>query len=83
MSGGANEDWLKISESDFLTTRADCWTASRAPEFSVMNLRAMEFPAPAARIFPELGPRDLLAPGAFWKILVGFRIAIGKILGWD
>jgi len=83
MCGAANEDWLKISESDFLTTRAGCWTASQAPEFSVVNVHAIQILAPAARIFPELGPRDLLAPRAFWKILVGFRIAIGKILGWD
>ena len=83
MCGAANEGWLKIPESDFLRGHADCWTAGRAPEFSVVNVHVMEIPAPAARIFSELGAQDLLAPGLFWKFLLGFRIAIGKIFDWD
>ena len=74
---------MKISESEFLAAHADCWTAKRAPEFSVVNVHAMEIPASAACIFPELAAQDLLAPGLFWKVLLGFRAAVGKILGWD
>jgi hypothetical protein len=83
MSGAANEDWLKIVEADFLTEHADCWTAMQAPEFSVVNVHARDIPASAARIFPELAARDLLASGPFWKILMGCRVAIGKVFGWD
>lgn len=43
----------------------------------------MEIAAPASRIFPELGARDLLAHGLLWKLLLGFRIGVGKIFGWD
>jgi hypothetical protein len=41
----------------------------------------MEIPAPAAKIFSQLGFRDLLAPGPLWKLLLGFRVAVGKIVG--
>jgi Protein of unknown function (DUF2867) len=74
---------LKVAEADFLGTYDSCWTARRAPEFSVVNVHAMEIPAPAATIFPHLGSRDLLAPGLFCKSLLGFRAAIRKLLGWD
>ena len=74
---------MKIAEPDFLKAHADTWTARQAPEFSVVNVHAMEMFAPAARIFPELASSDLLAPGAFWKFLIGFRFAVGKIFGWD
>jgi hypothetical protein len=83
MSGAANEDWLKILESDFLREHSDCWTARQAPEFSVVNVHAVEIPAPAARIFSKLAARELLAPGRFWRFLIGFRAAIGKFAGWD
>jgi hypothetical protein len=43
----------------------------------------MEMPAPAAKVFSQLGSRNLLAPGPLWKFLLGFRGAIGKIFGWD
>jgi len=42
-----------------------------------------EIPAPAARIFPELGGSGLLTPGWKWKLLLGLRLAIGKVFGWD
>jgi hypothetical protein len=74
---------LKIVEADFLREHADCWTARQAPEFSVVNVHAMEIPAPAAKIFPQLGSHDLLAHGPIWKLLLGVRVAIGKIFGWD
>ena len=74
---------MKILESDFLTAHAACWTASQAPDFSVVNVHATEIPAPAAKIFPQLGSRDLLAPGPFWKFLLGFRAVIGRLFGWD
>lgn len=80
---GSGGDELKILESEFLAAHADCWTARQAPEFSVLDVHAMEIPAPPARIFPELAAQDLLAPGLFWKFLLGFRIAIGKLFGWD
>jgi hypothetical protein len=83
MCGAANEDWLKVSESLFLTAHAECWTAKQAPEFSVVNVHAIEIPAPAARIFPELGSRDLLVPRAYGRFLVGLRAVIGKIFDWD
>jgi len=83
MCGAANEDALKIEASEFLKAQADTWTARQAPEFAVVNIHSMEIPAPAARIFPELASRDLLAPGAFWKSLLGFRFAVGQIFGWD
>lgn len=72
-----------MAEADFLATHGECWTAGQALGFSVVNVHAMEIPAPAARIFPELGARDLLAHGLFWKLLLGFRVGIGKIFGWD
>jgi hypothetical protein len=74
---------LKVAEADFLASHGDCWTARQAQEFSVVNVHAMEIPAPAARIFPQLGARDLLAHGSFWKFLLGFRVGVGKICGWD
>ena len=74
---------MKVAEADFLRAYGDCWTAGRAAEFSVVNVHAMEIPAPPARIFPELGSRDLLAHGPFWRFLLGFRMGIGKIFGWD
>jgi hypothetical protein len=74
---------LKILESDFLTAHAHCSTARQAPEFSVLNGHATEVPAPAANIFPQLGSHDMFAPGPFWKLLLGFRAAIGKLFGWD
>jgi len=43
----------------------------------------MEIPAPAVKIFPLLGSRDLLAPGLSWRFLLGFRVGIGEIFGWD
>jgi hypothetical protein len=72
---------LKVAEGDFLETYGNCWTAGRAAQFSVVNVHAMEILAPPARIFPELAARDLLAPGPFWRFLLGFRAAIGKIFG--
>ncbi len=83
MCGVANEDALKIEASEFLKGHADSWTGRQAPEFSVVNIHAMEIPAPAAGIFPEPDLRDLLAPGAFWKSPLGFRFAVEKIFGWD
>ena len=74
---------MKILASDFLGAHRDSWTAGRAPEFSVVNVHAVEVPAPAAKIFSELGTHDLLAPGAHWKFLFGVRAAIGKLFGWD
>ena len=74
---------MKISESEFLRVHADCWTARQAPEFSAVNVHAMEIPAPAARIFPELAAQHLLAPGRFWRFLLRSRAAVGKIFGWD
>lgn len=53
----------------------------RAREFSVVHVHAMDIPAPAARIFPELAARDLLASGSFWKFPMGFRVAIGEVFG--
>jgi hypothetical protein len=48
-----------------------------------VNVHAREIPSSAARIFPQLAAQDLLAPGLFWKFLLGFRGAIGKIFRWD
>lgn len=74
---------MKISPAEFLKTHSKCWTARRAPEFSVLNVHVTEIAAPAERIFPELAAQDLLAPGRHWKILFAARMAIGKLLGWD
>jgi Protein of unknown function (DUF2867) len=74
---------LKISESDFLLKHADCWTAQRAPGFSVVNIHMAEIAAPCERIFPELAAHDLLIPGAGWRLLFGVRAALGKLFGWD
>ena len=82
MCGAAIEDRLKILEADFLKEQADCRTARQKPGFSVVNLQAMDFPAPGARIFPELASRDLLASGWCWRFLTGFRVGIGKMFGW-
>jgi len=83
MCGAWNEDCLKVSRQDFLTVHANSRAARRAPEFSVVNIHALEIPAPPERIFPELGAHGLLLPGWYWKALFGLRRAIGKILGWD
>ncbi|MGH9714506.1 MAG: DUF2867 domain-containing protein [Candidatus Acidiferrales bacterium] len=74
---------MKVAESEFLSTQAGCWTAKRAAEFSVLNVHALEIPAPPAIIFPMLSEPDLLMPGAHWKLLFGVRLAIGKLFGWD
>jgi hypothetical protein len=74
---------LKVSESDFLKQHSESWTAQRAPEFSVVNVHAMEISAPLERIFPELGAQGLLLPARHWKLLFGLRLAIGKLCGWD
>ena len=72
-----------MAQTDFLAAYASCWTARQAAEFSVVNVHALEISAPAARIYPELAARDLLAPGPFWKLLIGIRGAVGKVFGWD
>ena len=41
-----DEGRLKASESDFLKRHSESWTARRAPEFSVVNIHALEIPAP-------------------------------------
>ena len=74
---------MKVSESDFLKRHSESWTARRAPEFSVVNIHAMEIPAPRERIFAELGAPGLLLPGRRWRFLFGVRRAIGKLCGWD
>lgn len=74
---------MKIAGSDFLNAHADCWTAKRAAEFSVLNVHALEILAPPAAIFPMLSEQDLLMPGAHWKLLFVIRVAIGKPFGWD
>jgi hypothetical protein len=74
---------LKVSEADFLKQHGGSWAARRAPDFSVVNIHAMEIPAPATRIFPELGGQGLLLPARRWKLLFGLRLAIGKLCGWD
>jgi Protein of unknown function (DUF2867) len=74
---------LKVSKSDFLSQHKESRTARRAPEFSVVNIHAMEIPAPPERIFPELGARELLMPSWRWKVLFSVRLAIGKIFRWD
>jgi len=74
---------LKVSEADFLKQHRESWTARRAREFSVINIHAMEIPAPPERIFSELGAPGLLLPARRWKLLFGVRRAIGKVCGWD
>ncbi len=74
---------MKVSESDFLEKHADCWTAKRAPGFSVVNIHMAEIPAPRERIFPEFASHDLLNPGAGWRALFAVRMALGKLFGWD
>jgi hypothetical protein len=74
---------LKVSEPDFLGAHGDTWIARRSPEFSVLNVHAREIPAPAARIFPELGDHELLAPNWFYKLLIAVRAAVGRVFGWD
>src|ERR1700693_3718618 len=81
--GAWNEDRLKYSEGDFLKQHGGSWTARRAREFSVGNIHAMEIPATPERIFPELGGQGLLLPARRWKLLLGLRLAIGKLFGWD
>ena len=74
---------MKVSGSTFLLQHRESWTARRAPEFSVVNIHAMEIPAPRERIFAELGAPGLLLPARRWKILFSVRLAIGKLCGWD
>jgi Protein of unknown function (DUF2867) len=74
---------VKIPEAEFLKAHRESWTARRAAEFSVRNIHMAEISAPAARIFPELGRPGLLTPGWKWKLLLGLRLAIGKMFGWD
>jgi hypothetical protein len=74
---------LRVSESDFLVRHSESWTARRAPEFSVVNIHAMEIPSPREQIFAELGAPGLLLPARRWKLLFGLRLAIGKLFGWD
>jgi Protein of unknown function (DUF2867) len=74
---------LKLSESDFLSHNSNCWTARRAPGFSVLNVHMAEIAAPPERLFPELAAHDLLVPGGGWRLLFGFRAALGKLFGWD
>ena len=74
---------MKVSETDFLEQHGESWTARRAREFSVVNIHAMEIPATPERIFPELGGQGLLLPARRWKLLLGLRLAIGKLFGWD
>jgi hypothetical protein len=72
-----------IQAREFLTAHENCWTAKRAPEFSVVNIHMAEIPASRERIFPELAARDLLVPGRGWRALVRLRLAVGKGFGWD
>ena len=74
---------MRVSESDFLVGHRESWTARRAPEFSVVNIHAMEILATPERIFPELSGQGLLLPARRWKLLFGLRLAIGKLFGWD
>lgn len=74
---------MKVAGSEFLNTHAGSWTAKRAAEFSVLNVHALEIPAPPVAIFPMLSEHDLLMPGAHWRLLLGIRLAIGKLFGWD
>jgi len=74
---------LKITGADFLSAHGDTWIARRAPEFSVLNVHAREIPAPAARIFSELGNHELLTPNRFYKLLIAVRAAVGRVFGWD
>ena len=74
---------MRISESDFLIQHSESWTRRRASEFSVVNIHAMEIPAPRERIFAELAAPGLLLPARRWKLLFGARRAIGKHCGWD
>lgn len=69
--------------SDFLNAHPGCWTAKRAPEFSVLNVHALEIPAPPATVFPLLSTPDLLSPGAHWRFLFAVRTVAGKLFGWD
>jgi hypothetical protein len=78
-----DEGQLRVSESDFLVRHSESWTAQRAPEFSVVDIHAVEIPAPPERIFPELGAQGLLLPAWHWKALVRLRLVIGKLFGWD
>ncbi|MGB0037239.1 MAG: DUF2867 domain-containing protein [Candidatus Acidiferrales bacterium] len=74
---------MKTTETDFLNAHSDRWIARRAPKFSVLNVHVAEITASAARIFPELGARELLIPSWRWRFLFAFRAAIGKLFGWD
>ncbi len=74
---------MKIEEREFLRAHENCWTAKRAPEFSVVNIHMAEIPASREQIFPELAERDLLVPSRGWRALVRVRLAVGKVFGWD
>jgi hypothetical protein len=74
---------VKIEEQEFLRTHAGCWTAQRAPGFSVVNIHAAEIPASPERVFPELAGHDLLIPGGGWRVLFGLRAVLGRVFGWD
>jgi hypothetical protein len=78
-----DEGQLKVSEADFLEQHGGSWAAGRTREFSVVNIHAMEIPAPPERIFAELGAQGLLLPARRWKLLFGVRLAIGRLFGWD
>jgi hypothetical protein len=74
---------LKIAGADFLGAHGNTWIARQAPKFSVLNVHAREIPAPAARIYPELGDQELLSPNWFYKLLLAVRAAAGRVFGWD
>jgi Protein of unknown function (DUF2867) len=74
---------VKIEEREFLKAHENCWTAKRAPEFSVVNIHMAEIPASRERIFPELAAREMLLSGRGWRALFRLRLALGKVFGWD
>ena len=74
---------MKIGAQEFLKTHGASWTAQRAPEYSVVNIHVAEIPALPVRIFPELARPGLLTPGGGWRLLMGIRMAAGKLFGWD
>jgi hypothetical protein len=83
MFGAAGKRNVIIRAREFLRAHESCWTAKRAPEFSVVNIHMAEIPASRERIFPELAARDLLVPGRGWRAVVRLRLAVGKVFGWD
>jgi hypothetical protein len=74
---------LKIAGADFLGAHGYTRIARRAPEFTVLHVHAREIPGPAARVFPELGDHELLAPNRFYKLLFAVRTVVGRAFGWD